>query len=343
MFRNSSATNYGYRGFNETHGITGRSPVGGKWIDSPDNIPTMWADQVQPMGRSQKGTIFFKGKTIYSFRSSWPLATITDRKAPDGRTIVLVNLDRDSVTTNQQAWQVRNRVTYRSKDWCMVITSDTSNARRAAEGDAMAAFCGVVANLAEKLLEKAESFITPYKFKDTTRDERIMALRADHEELVKTCELLGVSYPEGLSKKLAEKYAQIHAAFDKFEAGADKREKARIKRAERACIYNFKKNASAWLGASWHWRRGSFEDKIDAAIVTALQARPEEFTRYWRAFQLNLTMQEVDKSFEARHPHAREVLQAREVRKREAEHEYWRLTQYGRPPRFPVPMIVEDK
>lgn len=61
-----------------------------------DEVPHKWAHQAQDAARNPQGNLYFKGATIYSYRDSWPLARIYERK---GARLVLANCARYSVTT----------------------------------------------------------------------------------------------------------------------------------------------------------------------------------------------------------------------------------------------------
>lgn len=65
-------------------------------------ISHKWAHQTQTRARNPQGNLFFEGPTIYSYRTSYPIARIYTRHAklpaPEG-VLVLVNSERYSVTT----------------------------------------------------------------------------------------------------------------------------------------------------------------------------------------------------------------------------------------------------
>ncbi len=64
-------------------------------------VPHLWANQTQQDARNPQGNLFFEGATIYSYRRSWPLATIYRKgKGKARRTLVLTNSDTYSVTTS---------------------------------------------------------------------------------------------------------------------------------------------------------------------------------------------------------------------------------------------------
>lgn len=62
----------------------------------------VWAQQNQEHGKSSNGQFYFRNKTIYSYRDSWPLSTFA---TPN---IVLINNTSYSVTTSKHSGYVRN-------------------------------------------------------------------------------------------------------------------------------------------------------------------------------------------------------------------------------------------
>jgi hypothetical protein len=70
-------------------------------------VPHLWAHQTQEDARNPGGNLFFQGATIYSYRTSWPLARIYRRKMKGtlfpkdnpACNLVLTNSERYSVTT----------------------------------------------------------------------------------------------------------------------------------------------------------------------------------------------------------------------------------------------------
>jgi len=62
-----------------------------------DEVPHLWAHQSQSDARNPQGNLFFRDSTIYSYRTSWPLARIY-KHAKRG-TLVLTNADKYSATT----------------------------------------------------------------------------------------------------------------------------------------------------------------------------------------------------------------------------------------------------
>jgi hypothetical protein len=75
-----------------------------------DEVPHKWAHQTQARARNPQGNLFFDGATIYSYRTSWPLASIYTKrgKAP----LVLANAARYSMTTSQHQSDVNRAASH---------------------------------------------------------------------------------------------------------------------------------------------------------------------------------------------------------------------------------------
>ena len=73
-------------------------------------IPHLWAHQTQASARNPQGSLFFEGRTIYSYRTSWPLAALRPHKKRPA--LVLTNCERCSVTTAQHQSAVNLAVSH---------------------------------------------------------------------------------------------------------------------------------------------------------------------------------------------------------------------------------------
>lgn len=81
-------------------------------------VAHVWAQQNQSEGRSNNSQFYFRDKTIFSYRDSWPLATfIKDNE-------LLLNTERVSVTTSKHLSYVRSALKNDVKIWhvdCSII------------------------------------------------------------------------------------------------------------------------------------------------------------------------------------------------------------------------------
>ena len=73
-------------------------------------IPHKWAHQTQSDARNPQGNLFFEGPTIYSYRSSWPLASIRTKRGK--KTLVLTNSEYYGHTTAQHQHMINDAVSH---------------------------------------------------------------------------------------------------------------------------------------------------------------------------------------------------------------------------------------
>ncbi len=95
----------------------------------------VWAQQNQPSGRGAKGSIYFEGRTIYSYGSHFPMATFLSHA------VVLINSDSYSVSTSRHQGYVSSAVYHKTRLYaCTRVLKvaadwhDNENARDAAIG-----------------------------------------------------------------------------------------------------------------------------------------------------------------------------------------------------------------
>jgi hypothetical protein len=77
-----------------------------KHVFSTEEIPHLWAHQKQEDARNPQGNLYFKGKTIYSYRDSYPIASHVTSKTGK-KHAVLIRTDTYSVTTSAHISAVR--------------------------------------------------------------------------------------------------------------------------------------------------------------------------------------------------------------------------------------------
>lgn len=73
-----------------------------------EQVAHLWANQSQEHARNPRGNIFFHGATIYSYRASYAMATISPWRDPSGRRLVIMRETRASVTTGRHMSAARN-------------------------------------------------------------------------------------------------------------------------------------------------------------------------------------------------------------------------------------------
>src|SRR3990167_9502925 len=73
-------------------------------------IPHKWAHQTQNDARNPQNNLFFEGPTIYSYRHSWPLASIYTKRGK--KTLVLTNSEYYGHTTAEHQSSVNRAVSH---------------------------------------------------------------------------------------------------------------------------------------------------------------------------------------------------------------------------------------
>src|ERR1700692_1438262 len=71
-------------------------------------IPHLWAHQTQGEARNGTGSFYFRGATIYSYGSHFPIATHV--KGSQGQPGILFTSEKNSVTTSQHITAVRRSI-----------------------------------------------------------------------------------------------------------------------------------------------------------------------------------------------------------------------------------------
>jgi len=74
-----------------------------KTVVNTAQVAHLWANQSQEHARNGKGSFFFGGPAIYSYRKSWPLAVFTPWEDDRGRRIVIVNTKHYGNTTGRHS------------------------------------------------------------------------------------------------------------------------------------------------------------------------------------------------------------------------------------------------
>jgi hypothetical protein len=302
-------------GFCSNQGISGRHPEKGKsYIHKKSMVAHLWANQSQDMARNSKGSIYFKGKVIYSYGSHWPLAIITDRKVAmsDGaaresgnggeKTIVLRNTDDGGHTTNDQAWSVRSALDGHPQ--YEVVFCTTQQAIWWNNGEHDKALAGIIGNKLDELKANQERLMNTRLGQYNAMEGCEYAL--DDTDLKQLADTLGVPVPD---YDLAAMRAAIAETARKYREGEPKREKARLRREKRACLETLKKWKEQHTSTRYIRYRSRLDNwRIEEAIITAAANYPDEVWRpYFDDLRMILAAKEVDKTFEVLHPNHRRV------------------------------------
>jgi hypothetical protein len=83
------------------------------------NLPALakaWVEQESPAGKTNNAAMFFIGQTIYSWRNSWPLATMRDSR-------VIINEERISTSTSKHLRKVKDQL---KRCWAQDEITDTA-------------------------------------------------------------------------------------------------------------------------------------------------------------------------------------------------------------------------
>ena len=82
-----------------------------KQVFNNNEVAHVWANQQQNEGRNAQGNFYFKGATIYSYGSHFPIATMVDNN-------VLFTLRSYSNTTAKQVSKTRQAISHKNIIWC---------------------------------------------------------------------------------------------------------------------------------------------------------------------------------------------------------------------------------
>jgi hypothetical protein len=230
-------------------GITGRARI--KRVFTTPQTAHVWAAQSQDDGRSSNGNLYFRGRTIYSYRDSWPLACFV---RPD---VVLINSEKYSVTTSGHLSDVRGAL--RGKDLITIDTdSDTLFAFDRADEEKQAALASKIIShwqesegaslaLSRKWAEKrGES--------DTFAGYHFDQFKVERERINRFANLFSVPEPMPLLSDLEMAQALVSAHHAKVTAEKEAKQQERITEA-RGKLEN-------WSADSWQEMLAPAFDKI---------------------------------------------------------------------------------
>ena len=265
----------------ETHGIEGRSVKGQKRVfASTDEVFTAWAKQETTEGRNRHGRVFFKGRTVYSYRESWPLAYIMPG-AFEGQRVALVNTENYSTSTTQHLRGATSAfagieiettrlglVTYldatrHTPEWSNIRSNDMMKRWTAAQEEAGKAKIEIVNHTIGKFVGGLVELVKPRKrwhggYRETGRFEDRETCYWDNDTCENRCaslddshikrmaEVLGVSLLECERYSVEAMRAQIVDAFAKQAKGAKGRSTARLRSAPERLARQVKRGVKGW-------------------------------------------------------------------------------------------------
>lgn len=298
-----------YWGFNNKQGIEGRHADGKSRIFQSSMVAHTWANQSVDCGRNGKGSMYFKGRTIYSYGEHWPLATITDRRSANGHIIVVVNNTHAATegrgwgnSTNRHLRYVQGALRGHPDYECVAGDVDST---KLAITDPIAAFNMIAARkLFDMHAHKIELCNMRKKvwfgYTEVSPEDRVGAL--DDTSLIGFCNTVMIALPV---YDLAAMRAEIQTAVDDYVIGEPKREKDRAARAKRACLDKL---------AKWHKQQQSgyvpYRSRIDVkdafeALTLAMQHYPAaRWENYRVELQTRIALAEMDGNFDKLNPEA---------------------------------------
>lgn len=317
---------YGW-GFNETHGIEGRAAHGKKQIFTSSMTAHTWAAQSIPEGRNSKGSVYFKKRTIYSYGEHWPLATITDRRTPDGKQVVVVNGDRaenrsrgwSGNPTNTHLRYVRNAL-HGHPDF-HVVDGDLNSVKEAIR-DALSAFNMIARQAVLDMhdaktelcnMRKAIKKFVPNEETWGSWEELTPAERAPYltdTKIVELCRTMQIDPPY---YDLEAMRADINSAVAEWLKGEPKRIKDRAARAKRECLTKLQKWFDQKAQGIWYNRRARIADREAwEHLSVAMQHYPAaRWEKYRVLLQQRALIEEINDNFKALNPDAAEIAWSR--------------------------------
>lgn len=78
-----------------------------KIVVNTDQVAHLWANQSQHTARNGQGNFYFNGRAIYSYRNSWLLAVMTDKRDESGARLVIANSLTYGNTTSRHYSRMR--------------------------------------------------------------------------------------------------------------------------------------------------------------------------------------------------------------------------------------------
>jgi hypothetical protein len=199
--------------------LKGTKPARVREVFPTDEVPHKWAHQSQPRARNPQGNLFFDGATIYSYRTSWPLARIYTKRntAP----LVLTNAARYSMTTSQHQNDVNRAASHLAQIEVPHVLASSKYPNEHRQN-----FDYLIAEAA-KYLAQAQRAQMPYNV-----EYRCNNARALHDQARQYVQFFGLRWKVPAFPQLAWTNAMQRAEriANPDPASLDKRERARAKR-----------------------------------------------------------------------------------------------------------------
>jgi hypothetical protein len=331
-------------GFHSTQGIHGvKRDVTGKVIKrvfKTGMVEHIWVQQTQEEGRNQKGSVYFKGPTLYSYCDSWPIATFLTP------TLVVVNEEKCSATTSEQTRAARHSI----KEGIDIVTTGATMRLRALLGDIYnvtpdTARTAIVQEQIDKLKLESRQLakFTATNFRrmnwDGSRNEdngEIRCAQLSDAEIKRVATLLRVEIsPNAYS--LADMRATImtnYTAFTDPKAVA-KREHNSLKRLSVTLEVNAHRYVYGDPRDGHHWiPHRTLETRKRAFDLMFTQLPETHWRPLYEAARIKLAASEIDATHKLLNPDAESILYDRQLRtdKKQLTVEEWQTGKNGNLP-----------
>lgn len=222
-----------------------------KQVFNTNEVPHIWAHQLQSSGRNSAGNLYFEGATIYSYGGHFPIATIK------GET-VFFTLSSYSNTTAKHIRQVRGAISH--KTLIFVHSVPTGNF------DYLTGTHDENFNYWKQQIKSFFAELGNKKIRDT--ESRINAIRANIGQLNAYCEYFKIPVKDKELKALIK----LSESPDFVTAARDAKEKA-TKQAE----IKMKQAAKAYEKYLEYWRNFREDQAADE-----LPEKTKELCNYYR-------------------------------------------------------------
>lgn len=203
-----------------------------KTVFTNSMVAHVWAQQNQDEGRSNNGQFYFRGRTIYSYRDSWPLAHFHESG------LIILNTQSYSMTTSRHLSEVRSALGYGNPDIVQVdsveILKDIVNGYGTKQN--------IANKICETVKEQANRFIksAAKRKKASLQSSDIGAALSWIATAQKLCDMLesSVQFHQNLgelqSQLQNDSAALIAAKGDEVKAEQEAERKRKAERKERA-------------------------------------------------------------------------------------------------------------
>jgi hypothetical protein len=320
-----------------THGIVGR----GVWTDgttfrqvfpNTSDVFAAWAKQETPCGRNGWGRVYFYGRTVYSYRDSWPLMHILPFEY-EGKRVALVNTTKYSSSTSGHLRSAQSAfsgvevettrdmmyawVTYEKTglDWSRIRSNDDLERWKREQTHILELRVLIVNDEITSLVNRVDELCNVRKRAwlghDVADNCENRCASLDDSRIKRVADILQVSLLDCTRYDLDGLRGRVRAAYAAFnDPKAVKRRKAGRRRRSLTLLHNQIKRYRKWSG----WRAG----QIDAEIIKlAFDYSPHQARQQMQRFQAWLLGREIDALFERAQPGAGDA--AYNIRYRKSE------------------------